>query len=78
MSPAPQELVRVRNVYGDEYIVRRADLDNPARTQLPLYCMNGNKLSSVVERMNWSRRGLSTTLHRENIAEVVAHTYKVR
>lgn len=60
------ELVKVHTVYGDQYLVARADLSG-SRTQLPLYCANGTKKSAHAECMNWSQVG--HTLHRGNIEE---------
>lgn len=70
MNPAP-ELVRVRTVYGETRIIARADLDNPARTQLPIYTSAGRPKNHHNGAMGWSKAALPTTLHRGNIAEVL-------
>ena len=64
MTARPDELVRVRSVYGDQHHVRRADLDGK-RTQLPLYFKTGRSFADSAVRQPY------TTIHRGNIDEVL-------
>lgn len=61
-------LLKVRTVYGDTLRVSREQYD-AGRVQLSIYTATGRKLADYYAQMNWW--GKSTTLHRENIAEVL-------
>jgi hypothetical protein len=65
MEANPPTLVTVRTVYGEKFHVAKQDLENPKRTQLPLYFGTGRKYSDS------PIRHVCTTIHRENIAEVL-------
>jgi len=67
-APKPADLIRVRDVYGDEHRIRRADFDGQ-RTQIPLYTATGRKFCDHFEAMGW--KGRATTIHRENIAATI-------
>jgi hypothetical protein len=65
------DLILIVDCYGGTHRVDAAQLEDKRRTQLTLYKANGVKVSTWLERMNWSGRGMCTTIHRENIARVL-------
>lgn len=60
--------MKVRTRHGDTLIVSREHYDR-GKTQLPIFTSTGMRLSDYHDRMGW--RAKATTLHRENIAEVL-------
>ena len=60
--------MRVRTVAGETLIVSREHYDR-GKTQLPIFTATGQRLSDYHERMGW--HGKATTLHRENIKEIL-------
>lgn len=65
------DTMRVIDVYGEQHVISRSGYDS-GRTQIALYTKNGKrKLSEYYEAMGWSARGRCTTIHRQNIAQVV-------
>ena len=62
--------VTVVDVYGREHLVDRSILEAGIRTQIPLYTKSGKRLCDYYAEMGWSGRGKSTTIHRQNIAQV--------
>lgn len=64
-------VVTVRDVYGRLSRVDGDILAAGKRAQIPLYTKSGQRLIDYYDRMGWLGRGLCTTIHRENIAEVI-------
>lgn len=62
-------LMVVRDVYGDVHRVSREDYER-GRVQLRLYTRTGKRLSEYYAAMGWG--GRATTLHRDNVAEIVS------
>jgi ABC-type lipoprotein export system ATPase subunit len=66
-----REQMTVKTVYGDTVIIDREHYES-GRTQIPMFTKNGKmRLCDYYEIMGWSGKGKSTTLHRDNIAEVI-------
>ena len=63
-----EQTMKVRTVNGDVLTVSREHYDL-GRTQLAIYTKSGRRLSDYFERMGW--HGNATTLHRNNIAEIL-------
>lgn len=72
-ASAPRHDARlvVRDVYGDIHYVSAEDFRS-GRTQLHRYTSTGRRLSDYYETMGWS--GRPTTLHRDNVAEILTET----
>ena len=45
-------LVKVKDLYGKNVYVRQFDLDNPAKTQLPIYTAKGERAGKTIHREN--------------------------